>query len=259
MPGFRSSSFLRTIAVGAWVSLSLQGQAQILIEFLQQPSNAVIHPCRNVTFAVVARATEDGTEIGPPGYQWQGQPLGTADWTDIVGATAASYVPSPPWSSSPAKFRCQVAVRGQMVVSTAAELIIDTNCLRPTVVSAVGFVPQNTTVVRFSEPMDPIMTLDNFNYSAGPNFNVTPIQVLIVDPFTVVLEWWSDELNLQLGQTYPLRVDLAVAASDPQCSCNFIIGAEVDFMTERGPEIEVLQHPNDAVVLLGNIATFSAN
>src|SRR4029450_13675032 len=114
----------------------------------------VIHTCRNVTFAVVARATEDGSEIGPLAYQWTGQPLGAADWTDIDGGINRRSVPSPPWSSSPGKFRCKVAVREQMAVSTAAELLVDTECLRPTVVSAVGLVPQNRTVVRFSDAMD---------------------------------------------------------------------------------------------------------
>jgi hypothetical protein len=241
-----------------WLGLALRGQAEIVFEFFQQPSNVVIHPCRDGRFSVMARATEDGIEIGPLAYQWQGQPLGSLDWTDVAGATNAGYVPSPPWSSSPGSFRCKVAAREQMATSAAAELTLDATCLRPAIMSAVGLVPQNRTVVRFSDPMDPITTMDSFNYRAGPNLEFAPVQVFLPDAFTAVLEWDSSELQLQLGLTYRLRVDL-VAAYDAQCLCNFIVDAQLDFKTELAPQIDVLEHPLDKIDALGNLATFSAN
>lgn len=92
---------------------------EIKLQLLQQPANALAGPWRRAQFAVEARVLNGDPNL--IAYQWQ------RDGTDILGATASTYVQFPIVAADHnTKYRCRVAYPGlPVLVTDEATLRVD--------------------------------------------------------------------------------------------------------------------------------------
>ena len=162
------------------------------IQITQQPAGAVAGPGQTATFTI--QAISDS----PLSYQWQKAPQGSADFTDIGGATANTYTtPALTLADDGTKYRCVVSNQAKSLTSQAAVLTVDT--VGPTLVSAKTLGNPNRVTVVFSEAIaDP----------AGATFaldqGVSVSAVTQTKPNTVELTTTSP---LSLDKTYTLTVN----------------------------------------------------
>lgn len=103
----------------------------------QQTQNRSVTAGQTATFSVTASGT------APLAYQWQKQDPGGAGFTDIAGATAASYTtPAATLAMSGTQYRVRVSNSVGSVTSSAASLTVTTTPTAP----AFTQQPQNRTV-----------------------------------------------------------------------------------------------------------------
>ena len=212
------------VAAGVWVSLSLQGQAEILIEVLQHPNDAAVVLGNSATFSANARGSSNGMVL-PVKFQWQEYSETNLYWNDITGATNASYTTLiSECASVPLHFRCRFQLDYTFAFSLPAALTVVADCSPLHVVSSVGDVRLNAVFLQFSESLDPTTALDLFNYSFvnGPDPVPPAIEsVYMTNSFTVVVVL-SSSTPLRNGSTYRLSITGVGDLSDPACGCKFI-------------------------------------
>jgi hypothetical protein len=104
-------SSTRWVAVGDVTAISLQ--------FTTNPVNRAVIEGESVTFTAAAQSTS-GTVI----YKWQQSTNQGTTWTDIPGATNATYTFTPTLSQNGAWFRCVASSSSAQVTSMVATLAV---------------------------------------------------------------------------------------------------------------------------------------
>jgi len=134
----------------------------------QQPQSVTTQEGVTATFTVVASATSVyGTTVT---YQWQGAPKGSSTFTDISGATAASYttgVLTPADDGRQFRVVCGSVVPTVTETSAVATLTVTSDTSPPTVVAA-GSLLKGTAIeigVLFSENVDATTAGDKGKYT----------------------------------------------------------------------------------------------
>ena len=90
------------------------------ITITSQPTNVVVTTLNIVTFSVVAT-----TNIGTLSYQWQSAPSGSATFTNIVGATSASYtIPTILSVDVNTQYRVEVKTSGALGASITSSIVL---------------------------------------------------------------------------------------------------------------------------------------
>ncbi len=140
------------------------------VTFTQQPQNVSVLQGQTATFTAAATGTSAyGSTVF---YQWQSAPKGSSTWTDIAGATAASYQTSILGLADDGKqFRVVASVPPYSVASSAATLTVMADTTPP-VVSAGAMLDETAGVVDvgvgFDEPVDEASGQLLSNYSVSP-------------------------------------------------------------------------------------------
>lgn len=137
------------------------------ITFTTQPQSATIELQKTVTL----QAAATGTSLygGTVAYQWQSAPKGSSTWTDIAGATSASYTTPVLTAADDGKqYRVLGSVPGYSQASSVATLSVVTDVAAP--VPTAAALPSNTgnTVdvgVSFNEAVDAASAGLQANYS----------------------------------------------------------------------------------------------
>ena len=84
----------------------------------QNPTNVSVNASQTAAFSVVASG-------GGLSYQWQSRPSGSSSFTNIAGATSASYTtPATVLSDNGTQFRCVVSNSAGTVLSTPAVVTV---------------------------------------------------------------------------------------------------------------------------------------
>lgn len=98
----------------------------VAVRITQDPQSALVAVGQPATFALVAQSA------GPANYQWQIASPGSSSFSNIPGATAASYTtPATTAADHGALFRCVVSVGADSVTSRAVALIVDETSATP--------------------------------------------------------------------------------------------------------------------------------
>jgi hypothetical protein len=157
---------------GASITFSQQPQTQTA------PANAIL------TLTAAATGTSAyGTNVT---FQWQRAPAGSSTFTNIEGATTASYTtPVLTLADNGAQYRLAASVPTLTVNSDVATITVVQDDVPPTIVSTAGNATFDTITVTFSEPVaDPAATVAaNYTLSGG----ITVSSVTRVNPSTVRL------------------------------------------------------------------------
>jgi len=136
------------------------------VRITQQPKDSMVANNQTATFTVVASST------GTPTYQWQKASPGSTNYTDILGATSASYTtPAATAGDDGTRFRVTASITGQSTTSRGARLTVDVT--PPSVVRASGSSTFNKVTVFFSEPVDPASGTNTANYSLNGGLTVS--------------------------------------------------------------------------------------
>lgn len=136
----------------------------------EQPADITVQQGLGATFTVAAT----GTSVygGTVTYQWQKQAQGAATWTDIAGATLASYTtPATSLADSGTKYRaiCKVPAINEPSASATLTVVADTFAPK---LAGVGSIIRNGVLeigVGFDENVDPATagTTGNYTLSKG--------------------------------------------------------------------------------------------
>ncbi|MBT5925936.1 MAG: hypothetical protein HOH33_04905, partial [Verrucomicrobia bacterium] len=138
----------------------------ISINITDQPADASAFENLAATFTIVAEGTSAyGTGVG---YQWQMAPGGSDDFTDIAGATGASYTTGLlPGSADGSQYRvilgAPVTTLGT-TISDAATLTVISDSQAPSLVSAGALSGSSAVGLRFDERLNPDTAGDAGNY-----------------------------------------------------------------------------------------------
>ena len=165
------------------------------VTITQQPADATQEVGRSVVFTVVATGTSAyGAALT---YQWQKMAPGTSTWTDIAGATFASYTtPLVTLADNGTKFQVVCSVPAVVQPSATATLTVVSDITPPRLAGA-GALPSQTGAtfdvgVTFNEKVDAATagTQSNYTLSAGTITGITfyegsPGAVLTVSGLTV--------------------------------------------------------------------------
>jgi hypothetical protein len=144
-----------------------------------EPSSATAVQGSSVTFSV---GVLSGTFGAPPGtpppaiaYQWRAAPAGSSVFTNIPGATAASYTTPPVTPAQQGEvFYAVISTAGFITNSTAATLTVIADTTPPWPVEIESVNPSGTTVtLAFSEPLTASSAQIVQNYSFVPG-NIIP-------------------------------------------------------------------------------------
>jgi hypothetical protein len=174
----------------------------------QQPVDTIGYENGKATFTIAATGANPSSVV----YQWQRYDTTATEWTNIVGATSASYVTPVLVQAGDdgSKFRCVVSNPGGSLaqkVSAVATLTVDLDTVPPTVELISGLPVSNEVLITFSEPM---LLADNAaNYSLTDSNNNTYIPSSVIslpDGASYILVF--DSVGFQASQTY------TVASSD---------------------------------------------
>ncbi len=250
----RISRFLFPIALVLIGWAGALARADVVFEFLSQPTNQTLLLCREVTFAVAVRAIDNGQEIAVASYQWQRRVAHQLpfEWQDIPGATLATLTLASPQDT--ASIRCQVAAGGATAFSGTGELTFVSDYQRPAVVSAIA-TNLETIVVRFNLPIDSEWALDTFNYSlTGVTGWRRVASATMPDPQTVVLTTEPLDPNID----YLLGVSVVTAGP---CGGGIPIadGTVIPLRSPDGPVIEIQEQPRGVVVGIYSLASFTVS
>lgn len=159
------------------------------VTIAQQPQNTTVFQNRSATFAVTAKgASAYGTTVT---YQWQTAAKGSSAFTDIAGATLASYTtPLLAAADDGRQYRVMASVPTLSQPSDAATVTINVDKTPPTLVSAGAISGDNQVGVAFSE------LLDQASAETAANYQVSGATV--------------SKATLHIGKI--VRLDLAAAA-----------------------------------------------
>jgi hypothetical protein len=179
----------------------MYGEAATPIVITDQPDSTTVVQSRAATFSVAATGSN-------PRYQWQRSADGGANWTDIPGATAASYTLYPTTlSDDAAQFRAVVSNAVNTLISDVATLTITPDMTPPTVVGASS-VHALEISIQFDELMESNTTTSTFGYTVngGPGAGGPSVT-------NVVLKADGTGVRLQLDVpfTSPFTVDVTEA------------------------------------------------
>lgn len=117
-------------------------------------------------------------------YQWQKAAPGSANFTDIGGATQVSYTtPALTAADDGTKYRVNITSGGSTTTSGEATINVDASI--PSVTKVNGSINFNSVYVKFSEPMklDHLANQANYNLSGG----LTISSAVALDPTTARL------------------------------------------------------------------------
>ncbi|HUS33956.1 MAG TPA: PA14 domain-containing protein [Verrucomicrobiae bacterium] len=160
-------------------------------------ANAVALPPATATFNANAKAGP-GTTIT---YQWQSKAPGAASFTDIAGATSASYT-TPPTTLAMNGTQYRVAATSGGATLTSAPGTLTTDSTPPAILHAFSG-PANTEVtVQFSEPVDKTTAETFGNYTIATGVTVSAAK-LAADNKTVYLKTSAQTA----GTSYTLTVN----------------------------------------------------
>ena len=185
------------------------------LAFTQQPQDATVIIPGQATFR--ATATFSPPTNVPPSYQWQRLLTGSANWTDLAGATQSVYTTSLTLScgADGFRFRCRASLGGETVLSAAAMMHVTCDCDAPELVLVRGTTSQQEVLVRFSQPVTPESATNVANYS------VPGLQVLgasLRDRSNVVLRTSIQQPEVN----YTVSVSQVSNFTDPACHANLI-------------------------------------
>ncbi|MBL9136880.1 MAG: Ig-like domain-containing protein [Verrucomicrobiales bacterium] len=138
----------------------------------QQPASTSVLQGRTVTVSVGATGKWQYAAI--PFYQWQSAPSGSTTFTDIAGATSASYTsPELAVGDSGTQYRVLVSVPGASSTSSAAVITVQADTQAPKI-TKVSASSSDALSVTFDEKLDPATANTAANYKLAPgNLNIT--------------------------------------------------------------------------------------
>jgi hypothetical protein len=134
------------------------------VTFTQHPANVTVGENRAATLTAAATGTSAyGTAVT---YQWQHAPSGSTTFTNIAGATSASYTtPLLTAADHGAQYRVVASVPTLSLNSQAATVTISSDSTAPTLVSAGTL--GNREGVRFNELVEEASATTLANYSVA--------------------------------------------------------------------------------------------
>ena len=165
------------------------------LRITENPSNQSVPAGTTTTLKVVATSPQTIN------YQWQKAAPGTTNFTDISGATQATYTtPTLTAADNGAKFRVIMNSGGVSTASGEATLTVDATI--PSVTETHGSINFNAIYVAFSEAMKLDMLANTNNYQVSGNLTIASASVL--DPTTVRLLLGTTQ---NLATTYTLTIN----------------------------------------------------
>jgi hypothetical protein len=140
------------------------------VSFTLQPQN--VSAVAGATANFTAGATGTSPYGGGVTYQWQSAPKGSSTWSDIPGATSASYrTPAVTAGDDGKQFRVVASVPPVSATSSVAMLTVSSDTTPPSATAGAMLSSTAGTVdvgVAFDEPINPAtLQLDNFSVSPG--------------------------------------------------------------------------------------------
>jgi len=136
------------------------------VRITQQPKDTAVANNQTATFAVLAMSS------GSPAYQWQKASPGSTNFTDIPGATSASYTTAQATPADDgARYRVVASITGQSTISRAARLTVDTT--PPAVVRAFGNKTFNKVTIVFSEPVASASATNTASYGLSGGLTIS--------------------------------------------------------------------------------------
>ncbi len=169
------------------------------VTFSLQPTNITVLAGNRVTLYARASGTSDYTTNVL--YQWQSAPKGSSTFTDIAGATGASYTtPYLVGADDGKQFRVVAMVAPVSAISSVATLTVNVDTVPPTVVRASTDMSLTSVLLVFSEPVTDT-ALSTSRYQMDKGISVTG--VARVDGLTVKLT----TSPMALSQTYILTIN----------------------------------------------------
>jgi hypothetical protein len=148
------------------------------LRITENPSSQSVPAGKTATLKVVASSPQALS------YQWQKAAAGSTNFTDISGATQASYTtPVLTVADNGSKFRCNVTSGSTKTASGEATLTVDG--VIPSLSSTRGSINFNSVYLVFSEAMklDQLANKANYAFSGG----LTISNAIVLDPNTVRL------------------------------------------------------------------------
>lgn len=132
----------------------------------QQPSSLTVSPGATASLTVQALAS------GAITYQWQKAAPGSTTFTDIAGATSATYTtPALAAADAGSKYRVNVTSGGTTLASREVTIQVDDG--PPALVSALGGPDLNRVTLVFSEKVDAASATAAGNYSISGGLSVS--------------------------------------------------------------------------------------
>ena len=126
------------------------------------------------------------TSSRPITYQWQKAAAGVANFTDIPGASLASYTtPTLVVADDETRFRCNLTSGPDH--ASSGEAIINVDGIIPTVTGATGSINFNSVYVTFSEPMKLDQLADAGNYGLSGSLTIMIKSAVALDTTTARL------------------------------------------------------------------------
>ena len=153
------------------------------VAFTLQPTNVTVSSGNKASFYAAASGSSSYTTN--LFYQWQSAPKGNAAWTDIAGATTATYTTDYLGGANDGtQFRVIALVPPQSATSLVATVTVSVDTTPPTVVSASTDTTWTEVLVKFSEPVGAsALTASNYQMDKG----ITVSGVTRVDTLSVKL------------------------------------------------------------------------
>ncbi|MCI0536809.1 MAG: PA14 domain-containing protein [Verrucomicrobiales bacterium] len=165
------------------------------LRITENPANQNVPAGTTTTLRVAATSPQ------PIDYQWQKAAPGTANFTDISGATQADYTtPTLTAADNGTKFRVIMTSGGVSTTSGEATLTVDATI--PSLTEAHGSINFNSIYVTFSEAMKLDMLAQTNNYQVSSGLAIASVSVL--EPTFVRLLLGSTQ---NLATTYTVTVN----------------------------------------------------
>jgi hypothetical protein len=170
------------------------------ITITANPENKLVPAGTTAGFTVAA------TSANPITYQWQSTTPGGNVFTDIPGATSATYTtPTLTAAQDNTKFRAVLTAGADTATSGEATLRVDG--VIPTIASITPGINSNALYVRFNEPMDATSMAVQGNYSLDGGLTVQAVTV--IDEQNVKLSTSGQDPGLPYALTVNSVTDLA--------------------------------------------------
>lgn len=173
------------------------------ITFNQPPANVAILQGRKATFTV--QVTGTSVYGGNVTIQWQSAPAGSSTFTDIAGATTATYVTGNlDLAASGTQYRVKATVPGVTEFSPVATVTVNADTVPPVVTGAGAIASQTGATfdvgVTFDEPVDQTTAGNVANYSLSAG-TISGIKFYAKSPGVVLTV-----SGLTAGNTYEVTV-----------------------------------------------------